>query len=54
LRNLVSAYEDVVKAGVRLKNKRAALYRGEGMQQRQRFDDQACRNKHRKCNEEKD
>jgi hypothetical protein len=31
LRNLVSSYEDVIKAGVRLKNQRAALYRGEGM-----------------------
>lgn len=38
LRHLVSAYEDVVKAGVRLKNQRAALYRGEGMHRRQRFD----------------
>lgn len=43
LRNLVSAYEDVVKAGVRLKNQRAALYRGEGMQRRQTFDDPTLR-----------
>jgi transposase len=30
LRKLVSGYEDVVKAGVRLKNQRAALFRGQG------------------------
>lgn len=35
LRNLVSSYEDVIKAGVRLQNQRAALYRGEGMKRRQ-------------------
>jgi hypothetical protein len=34
LRNLVSSYEDVIKAGVRLQNQRAALYRGEGMNRR--------------------
>lgn len=33
LRSLVSAYEDVVKAGVRLQNQRAAVYRGEGAEQ---------------------
>lgn len=37
LRNLVSSYEDVIKAGVRLQNQRAALYRGEGMNQRQQL-----------------
>lgn len=31
LRKLVSGYQDLVKAGVRLKNQRAALFRGNGM-----------------------
>jgi len=39
LRNLVSSYEDVIKAGVRLKNQRAAIYRGEGMKQHQALSD---------------
>jgi len=33
LRHLVSAYGDVIKAGVRLQNQRAAFYRGEGIRQ---------------------
>jgi transposase len=39
LRHLVSAYEDVIKAGVRLQNQRAAFYRGEGIGQRQPLND---------------
>jgi transposase len=31
IRKLTSAYEDLVKAGVRVKNQRSALYRGEGL-----------------------
>lgn len=33
LRNLVSSYEDIIQAGVRLQNQRSALYRGEGVHQ---------------------
>lgn len=36
LRKLVSGYEDVIKAGVRLKNQRAALFRGRGKDARQK------------------
>jgi len=43
LRNLVSGYEDVVKAGVRLKNQRAALYRGEGVDRRQRLEERTLK-----------
>ena len=43
LRHLVSAYEDVVKAGVRLQNQRAAFYRGEGIEQRQTLSDPMLR-----------
>jgi transposase len=43
LRHLVSAYEDVIKAGVRLQNQRAAFYRGEGIGQRQILSDPMLR-----------
>jgi transposase len=36
LRTLVSGYEDVVRAGVRAKNQRAALFRGQGQDHAQR------------------
>lgn len=34
IRKLTSAYEDLVKAGVRVKNQRSALYRGDGLSQK--------------------
>jgi transposase len=39
LRQLVSAYEDVIKAGVRLQNQRSALYRAEGAGRRETLND---------------
>ncbi|MDP2651229.1 MAG: transposase, partial [bacterium] len=36
LRKLVSGYEDVVKAGVRLKNQRASLFRAKGRDKREK------------------
>lgn len=36
LRKLVSGYEDVIKAGVRLKNQRSALFRAQGRDKRQK------------------
>ncbi len=36
LRKLISGYEDVIKAGVRLKNQRAALFRAQGKDKREK------------------
>lgn len=38
MRKLISAYQDIVKSGVRLKNQRSAIYRAEGKQSSDPFD----------------
>lgn len=42
LRKLVSGYEDLIKAGVRLKNQRAALFRARGKDKTERELTEAC------------
>ncbi len=42
LRKLVSGYEDVVKAGVRLKNQRSALFRGNGLDKSEKTLNGSC------------